>query len=412
MNVDDSNELARLLRGLGLVETNDIDEADVVHINTCSVRRKAEDKFFSFLGTQRIRKQSKPALVIGAGGCTAELRDLRAGHAELDYVIGARDPNEYFQNVERILASKFPELPIGDTAAARRSASVFQTVMRGCSNYCSYCVVPYARGHEESLPPEEIARRARIKAGEGAREITLLGQNILAYGEDLRPKKSLLDVFGAVHDLEGLIRLRFVTSHPRWVKEEFLRALSDFPKVCEQFHVPFQSGDDEILKRMNRGYTSSEYRDKIGMIRECVPGAAVSADSIVGFPGETEEQFENTMRLVEEVRPDQLYAFKYSAREGTRAAGWEDGVPREIKEQRLGRLLDLHEKISREINESLIGKTQEVMVNEEVEAGRYRGRTRTNKITDFRTGWKLKAGDVVTVRITGATPHALRGEHE
>jgi tRNA-2-methylthio-N6-dimethylallyladenosine synthase len=410
MNVDDSSGLARMLRGFGLEEAADAAGADLVHINTCSVRKKAEEKFFSFLGAQKKRKLREGRPVLGVSGCAASLHDLKSGHPELDYVIGARDPREYASGIERVVSEKFPDLPSAPARSFHSAVFAYQTVVRGCSNYCAYCVVPYARGREESIAPDEIARQVKTKIEEGAKEITLLGQNALAYGEDLDPRKSLIDAIRVVHDLPGLARLRFVTSHPRWVKADFLRALAGLPKVCENFHVPFQSGDDAVLGLMNRGYTSGEYRDKIAMIRELVPGASVSADCIVGFPRETGECFENTVKLVRDVRPDQLYAFKYSAREGTRAAAWEDDVPNSEKEARLARLLDLHEQISREINESLKGTSKEVMVAEVVAPRRYRGRTRTNKITDFTAAGELTIGDVVNVAITGATPHALRGE--
>lgn len=414
MNMDDSAELSRLLREFGLEETRDIDEADLIHINTCSVRQKAEEKFFSFLGLEKIRKQKKKDIMIGVGGCTAELIDLRAGRPEIDYVIGSRHPAEYSEIIMRAIESRFPGF-----AAARCGAhpsrfagpaSAFQTIIRGCTNCCTYCVVPRARGPEKSVPPETVARAAETRIAEGTREIILLGQDVLAYGEDLEPRRHLLDALHAVHALDGLKRLRFVTSHPRRVSDDFLRGLAELPKVCEHFHIPFQSGDDTILHKMNRGYTSAAYISKIELIRKYFPGAGITADVIVGFPGETEAQFGNTMKLIGEIRPDQLYAFKYSTRAGTPAAEWEDDVPRETKEERLARLLELEDGISRAINRNLIGAEQEVMVYENAGEGRYRGRTRTNKITDFRSGRRLEPGDIAAVKITGATPHALQGE--
>ncbi len=414
MNMDDSVEMARLLRGFGLEETHDIEAADLIHINTCSVRQKAEEKFFSFLGLQKIRKQKKKDIVIGVGGCTAELVDLRAGRPEIDYVIGSLHPAEYSDIIARAIEPRFP----GFTAARGAphpaqfagAVSSFQTVIRGCTNCCTYCVVPRARGPEKSVPPETVAREAETRIAEGAREIILLGQDVLAYGEDLEPRRHLLDALRAVHGLGGLKRLRFVTSHPRRVDDAFLRGLADLPKVCDHFHIPFQSGDDAILRRMNRGYTGAEYRSKIELIRKYFPGAGITADVIVGFPGETEARFENTMKLIEEIRPDQLYAFKYSTRAGTPAAEWEDDVPRKTKEERLARLLELEDGISRAVNRSLIGAEKEVMVYQRVQSGRFRGRTRTNKITDFKSGRELDLGEVIMVRITGATPHALQGE--
>jgi len=414
MNMDDSVELARLLRGFGLSEAPAADEADLIHINTCSVRKKAEEKFFSFLGIQSIRKRKTGAPVIGVGGCTAELIDIAVGHPEVDYVIGSRRPADYADRIRATVAARFPELTeIRESfhaAPPEGPVSSFQTVIRGCTNFCTYCVVPRARGAEASVPPEVAAREAEVRIAEGAREIILLGQDVLAYGEDLNPRLHLLDVLRAVHNLPGLRRLRFVTSHPRRINEDFLRGLAELPKVCEHFHIPFQSGDDEVLKQMNRGYTRADYIDKIRLIREYFPDASITADVIVGFPGETEAQFENTVRLVEEIQPDQLYTFKYSTRPGTRAAEWEDDVPRAEKEARLARLIDLENVISRAANRSLIGTEQEVMVNHRVNGARFRGRTRSNKITDFKSDRELELGEIVTVKISGATPHALQGE--
>ena len=411
MNMDDSAELSRMLRGFGLEESGDIEQADLIHINTCSVRKKAEDKFFSFLGLQSIRKKKKKGLVIGVGGCTAELMDVREGHPEIDYAIGSKHPRDYAEMFGGLIEARFPgAAAAGAHAVSAGPVTAFQTVIRGCTNCCSYCVVPRARGPEASVPPERARLEAESRLADGAREIILLGQDVLAYGEDLRPRLHLLDVMRAVHDLDGLARLRFVTSHPRRIDEVFLRGLAEFPKVCEHFHIPFQSGDDEILRRMNRGYTRAEYIRKVELIREYFPGAGITADVIVGFPGETEEMFMNTRRLVEELRPDQLYAFKYSTRQGTRAADWADDVPRAVKEERLARLLALEDSISRSLNESLIGKTQEVMAAEAVSEGRYRGRTRSHRIADFTSGRPIELGGVVTVKITGATPHALQGE--
>ncbi|HOO55426.1 MAG TPA: tRNA (N6-isopentenyl adenosine(37)-C2)-methylthiotransferase MiaB [bacterium] len=410
MNMEDSAELARLLLGMGMREAGSFDAADFVHINTCSIREKAEDKFFSYLGKLRQLKARRGRPVIGVGGCTPELIDIAADHPEVDYVAGSKHPSEYMEKIRAVLLSEFPELEAAVGIDAGSSISSFHTVIRGCSNYCTYCVVPYARGPEESLLPPDIADAVRIKVDAGAREIIFLGQNILAYGYDLQPRLNLLDVFSAVHDIEGLKRIRFVTSHPKWVSEEFVSGLRDFPKVCEHFHVPFQSGDDVVLKRMNRGYTSGEYIDKIKMIREYFPGAGITADVIVGFAGETEEQFSNTMKLAGEIRADQLYMFKYSVRSGTRAADWGDGVEVQEKKDRLRRLADLQGEISRSINEALIGSEQEVMITDPCGDNRYKGRTRTNKITDFTAEAEHAAGDVAGVLVTGATPHALQGK--
>jgi len=410
--MDDSVEMARVFAGLGFEETDDPREARVIHINTCAVRKKAEDKFFSFLGEQKQRRLKGEKIVIGVSGCVPELHDLSRTNPEIDYITGAGRPDEYLDIIKRAVASSASNA--GPVSAPDRGTGLFefQTVIRGCSNYCAYCVVPYARGAERSIPVDVITEEIRRKVSRGVKEITLLGQNVLAYGGDLEPRVGLIDVIRAAHEIDGLVWIRFVTSHPRWVTADFVRGVARLPKVCEYFHVPFQSGDDEVLSRMNRGYTVREYVEKMEMIRDEIPGAAISADAIVGFPGESEEQFENTLRLVEAVAPDQLYAFKYSVRPGTRAAGWEDDVPKETKERRLAALGDLHKEIARKINGKIIGSIVDVMVSEKVGDGRFRGRTRTNKITDFRTAADHKIGEVIRVGITGATPHALQGESE
>jgi len=412
MNVDDSEETARLLRGLGMTEAAREDEADLIHVNTCSVRRKAEDKFFSYLGRQRERKLERP-LVLGVSGCIPERTDLKARLPFVDYVTGSRRPADYLPELAGVLHEKFPGLNGAPAPEGPISPFAYHTVIRGCSNFCAYCVVPHVRGPEASLPPEEIFEGVRAKAAGGAKEITLLGQNVLAYGYDLEPKKHLLDIIRMIHELPGLVWIRFVTSHPAWVREEFLEGIAALPKVCGHFHVPFQSGDDEVLRRMNRGYTSAEYVATVEMIRTYYPKAGITADAIVGFPGETEAQFENTLRLVEEIRIDSIYSFKYSTREGTAAADGPDDVPEEEKKRRLAALNELQDGVSRGINEALIGKTLEVMVDGVREAGaRFQGRTRTNKMTDFTAAAEFKAGDVVSVKITGATPHGLQGMAE
>jgi tRNA-2-methylthio-N6-dimethylallyladenosine synthase len=413
MNMDDSAALARMLRSMGMAEAATAEEASLVHVNSCSVRRKAEEKMLSFLGVLRNRKKTGGSPVIfGVGGCSTELADVRAEILDADYITGAGRPQDYEAIIRNVVSERFPDLAEGAGPFQRGLTSAFQTVVRGCSNFCSYCVVPYARGPESSLSPEQVREEAAIKAEEGAREIILLGQNVLAYGLDLYPKRSLLDAIAAIHDLPGVRRVRFVTSHPKWVTKEFLSGLASLPKACGHFHTPFQSGDDEILRRMKRGYDTAYYIETLEMIRDFSPGCGISADAIVGYPGETEEQFERTLQLVARARVDQLYAFKYSPRPGTSAAERADDVPLEAKKSRLARLLDLQENISREINESLVGEIAETMVFESLGTERRRGRTRENRIVDFtiRDGVKAEPGDELRARITGASPHALKGE--
>ncbi|MEW5944766.1 MAG: tRNA (N6-isopentenyl adenosine(37)-C2)-methylthiotransferase MiaB [bacterium] len=411
MNRCDADLLARFFSAGGLAPADSPENSDLVHVHTCCVRQKAEDKFFSLLGGIRRLKTKKPSLIVGVGGCIPEKRDLAGDFPFLDYVIGAGEISRYADTLNEALHRLAPH---GFNVEPRTPSPVsrFIAVLRGCSNPCSYCVVPSVRGPEKSRTPEEVEAEAREMARAGCREITILGQNVLAYGEDLAPRRTLLDVIAALHDLPGIERLRFITSHPRWVTESFLRELKNFPKVCEHFHVPCQSGDDEILRLMNRGYSSRDYERVVSAIREHFPPSSITADVIVGFPGETDRRFRNTLALIQSVSPDSVYSFKYSPRPGTPAAALADSVPAGVKNERLRLLNELQNAISRRINDSLVGASLDVLVEETVDpaARRYRGRTRTNKIADFRAAAPLEPGEIATVRVLRATPHALIGE--
>ena len=415
MNKFDASEFERFFLENGLAPAAEPAQADVVHVLTCCVRQKAEDKFFSLLGALRNLKKKGTLKVIGVSGCIPELRDLSTSHDFVDYVIGSGAPDKYFDEIHKALSSNLgvPLVPDPDAPPVfpRSNISEFVTVMRGCTNYCTYCVVPAVRGPEQSRPVTEILADARRRLQMGAREIILLGQNALAYGADLKRPASLLDALAAIHDQPGLRRLRFVTSHPRWINEELLLGLSFLPRVCEFFHIPFQSGDNQILKRMNRKYTAEEYIEKIALIRRIFPTAGISADVIVGFPGETDAHFQNTVAIMKRVVVNQAYMFKYSPRPGTPAERMQDDVPREVKEERLAVLIDLQREISLRLNRAQIESTMEVMVDalDATDPNRYKGRTRCNRIADFTSAKKLKPGDVANVTITTATPHALVG---
>lgn len=412
MNKFDASEFERFFCERGLAPADDPARADVVHVLTCCVRQKAEDKFFSLLGALRRHKERGGVKVIGVSGCVPEVRDVPGGHPFVDYVIGSGAPEKYYDIIEQALAAALGGPHEGAPAHIPRSAlSEFVTIIRGCSNRCTYCVVPAARGPERSRSVTAIRADARRRVQAGAREIILLGQNALAYGADLTRPATLLDALAAVHDLDGLRRVRFVTSHPAWVTEDFLYGLKFLPQVCEYFHIPFQSGDDEILKRMNRRYTAAEYIEKISMIRRIFPEAGISADVIVGFPGETDAQFENTLRLMKRVVVNQAYMFKYSPRPDTPAERMGDDVPRKAKEERLAALIVTQREISLRLNRAQIESVMEVMVDtaDHKAQGRYKGRTRCNRVADFTSHKPLAQGDVVNVLIESATPHALVG---
>lgn len=436
MNKFDSAEFERFFLSLGMTEAARAEDASLVHVNTCCVRQKAEDKFFSMLGELRELKENSPGMIIGVSGCIPEVRDILKGHKYVDYAAGSRAPSRYFDEIKQLISNRpAPGARIAKRENLQASAaediaeedaadigeefpvrspvsdvSAYLTVIRGCSNMCAYCVVPRARGPEVSRPVAKIVEDAKRLIGAGAKEIILLGQNALAYGLDLSPKLSLLDAIEAVHGLPGLKRLRFVTSHPRWVNEEFLTGLKAFPLVCEHFHVPPQSGDDDILRVMGRGYTADDYAQKVAMIREHFPAAGITADLIVGFPGETDEQFENTLSMMRRVVVSAAFTFMYSPRPNTAALRMGDDVPAQKKAERLQRLNALHREISLRLNKALIESSLEVMVDAEVSEGRYKGRTRCNRIADFASDARLAPGDLLRVVVTSATPYALIGK--
>lgn len=411
MNRSDATLLADFFEGLGLRPADAPESADVVHVLTCGVRQKAEDKFFSYLGALGVMKTQRPRMVIGVGGCIPAFRDVTKDYRFVDYITGTGAPDAYEAEIIEALRRAGP-FSSESGACHASSLSEFYTVIRGCTNNCAYCVVPAARGAERSVPVDRILADVSARAAGGVREITLLGQNILAYGADLTPSAGLADALRAIHRLDGLLRIRFVTSHPVWVTPEFLEAMRGLPKVCEHFHVPFQSGDDEILNMMNRGYTAETYRNTVSLIRKYFPGAAITADAIVGFPGETEAQFANTIRLVREVEVDSLFSFKYSPRPGTAALSLRDDVSADEKKERLRGLNDLQRRISLKKNQALVGTEQEILVEETLarDVVKYRGRTRTNKVTEFTSTRELRAGDIARVRVARATPFALQGE--
>lgn len=413
MNKADATLLHEHFAGMGLRSAATEAEADVVHILTCCVRQKAEDKFFSYLGTLARMKARRPGMVVGVGGCIPALRDVRESAAAVDYTMPSGDPEAYIASLRDALDER--GIAIAPAAlSAGHGVSEFCTVMRGCTNHCSYCVVPRVRGPERSRDPVDVRKEVDARANAGVKEIILLGQNVLAYGADFQTKKTLADLLRVVHTIDGILRIRFVTSHPAWVTEDFLDAMTKLPKVCEHFHVPFQSGDDEILRRMNRKYTAEEYLRVVSNIRKYFPHAGITADAIVGFPGETEAQFENTLRLIRDAQVDSIFSFKYSVRPDTNAARHEDDVPVEEKKERLRRLNALQRGIALKRNQALVGNTQEVMVEETLgkDVVKYRGRTRANKVAEFAAGRELGIGDVVRVKVLRATAYALQGELE
>jgi tRNA-2-methylthio-N6-dimethylallyladenosine synthase len=409
MNEADSAKLAAGLARLGYQEASRPEEADLAVVNTCVVRQKAEDRAISYLGYLRHLKERKnPGLRIAVMGCLVgpKVDELKARLPFVD--IWARP-----QDFDAILRELVPESDLGgefwpETFPEPRGPTAYVPVIHGCDKFCTYCIVPYRRGRERSRPIADVQREVRYLCSRGVREVTLLGQTVEAYGHDLPDRPDLGDLMAAIHDTPGLERIRFLTSYPRDMTERIVRRVAELPKVCEYFNIPVQSGDDAVLARMRRGYTVAEYLEKIDLIRGLVPGAAITTDVIVGFCGETEEEFQHTLDLLARVRFDKVHVAAYSPRPGTIA--WrrmEDDVPHHEKMRRLRAVEELQENIARQLNEALVGTVQEVLVEGE-RGGKLYGRTRTNKLVHFPG--QAQPGQMVSVRIERASPWSLQGE--
>lgn len=428
MNKADSERMAGILEDMGYLFTEDPYDADLVLYNTCTIRDNAEQKVYSYLGRQARRKQTKPDLTLIVAGCVAqqEGESLLRRVPELDLIMGPQHANrlqellEQVNNGSQIVATE-PIHIVEDITKPRRDSTVtaWVNVIYGCNEHCTYCVVPGVRGTEQSRYPEAIRAEMEDLARQGFKEVTLLGQNIDAYGRDLpgttpegRNLYTLTDLLHYVHDVEGIDRIRFATSHPRYFTERLIKACKDLPKVCEHFHIPFQSGDNDILKAMRRGYTHEKYRRIIDTIREYMPDASISADAIVAFPGETEEQFENTLKLVEDIGFDQLNTAAYSPRPNTPAATWDNQLSEEVKGDRLQRLNHLVSQKAAERSQRYAGRIEEVLVEDQnpKNPSQVMGRTRGNRLTFFAGDINELKGKTVEVKITEVRPFSLTGE--
>jgi tRNA-2-methylthio-N6-dimethylallyladenosine synthase len=428
MNKADSERMAGILENMGFEWSEDPNQADIILYNTCTIRDNAEQKVYSYLGRQAKRKHEKPDLTLIVAGCVAqqEGETLLRRVPELDLVMGPQHANRLQDLLQQVfegnqVVATEPIHIMEDITKPRRDSTVtaWVNVIYGCNERCTYCVVPNVRGVEQSRTPKAIRAEIEELGRQGYKEITLLGQNIDAYGRDLpgvtpegRHQHTFTDLLYFVHDVPGIERLRFATSHPRYFTERLIRACAELPKVCEHFHIPFQSGDNEVLKRMARGYTQEKYRRIIDTIRKYIPDAAISADAIVGFPGETEQQFQNTLKLVEDIGFDQLNTAAYSPRPGTPAAQWSDQIDEEVKSDRLQRLNHLVATKAAERSQRYLGRIEEVLVEDQnpKDKTQVMGRTRTNRLTFFTGDINQLKGKLVKVKITEARAFSLTGE--
>lgn len=439
MNVYDANQIAGVLAPLGYTGTDAIESADLVIVNTCTIREKAEQKAFSFLGRLAKIKIINPNLIVAVGGCVAQQEGeaILKRMPHVDLVFGTHAIFRLPEMVRRIESSRcrIVDVRLSDTVnaddplvgpASVSQVSAFVTIMRGCDNFCTYCVVPHVRGREASRQPERIIEEIRMLVEQGVREVTLLGQNVNSYGN----KEGLCnfaELLAQVDDVAGLNRIRFTTSHPKDLSEELIRAFGRLEKLCHHIHLPVQSGDDGILSRMNRKYTRNTYLEKIAGLRAACPDIAITSDFIVGFPGETEFQFQATLDLIETVRYDGLFAFMYSDRPSAPAAAFSGKIAESVKKERLQALLDLQEKITKEKHQAMVGRTLQILVegpsrglkSDDTDGAsplvQWSGRASSNHIVHFDVPEDLLAkkelltGTFADIMIEGAHAHSLWG---
>jgi tRNA-2-methylthio-N6-dimethylallyladenosine synthase len=424
MNEEDSEKLAGMLRSMDYEETLFRDKADVIIFNTCAVRENAELKVYGNLGALKALKKQNPDMILAVCGCMMQQKgvpeEILRKYKQVDIVFGTHNAHKFPEYLERArtenvqvceIYEKETEIVEGIPIVRDSSVKAYVTIMYGCNNFCTFCVVPYVRGRERSRKPEDILNEIRQLVARGYKEVTLLGQNVNSYGLNLEESISFAELLRWVNEVEGLERVRFMTSHPKDIHEDVIRAISECDKVVEQVHLPVQSGSDRLLKKMNRNYTREKYMAIVDELKRKIPDVALTTDIIVGFPGETEEDFLETLRLVEEVKYDSAYTFIYSRRKYTPADRMEEQVPEDIKHDRFNRLVEVINRNSIAINKTYQDKTVEVLVegksknNEEF----MQGRTRTGKAVNF-PGDETLTGKLVQVRITQARSFSLMGE--
>ena len=425
MNVHDSEKIAGIFAEAGHEESAGKGDADVIVLNTCSIREKAEQKFYSDLGRLKKAKLNNPALKIAVAGCIAQQEgkklfkrfpyiDFIFGPNNIDslqkFITGKSAPSLNFQNSTFIdLNPDYPSmiLPIKRAGGVRAWVSI----MYGCDNFCAYCVVPYTRGRERSRPLSDIIKEAEQLVVDGFSEIYLLGQNVNSYGKTLDEAIDFPDLLYRLHEIKGIERIRFVTSHPKDFSEKLIKAMQILPKVCKHMHLPIQTGSDNVLTLMNRKYTYDAYKEKIDLLSSNVPEIAITTDIIVGFPGETDEDFRLTIKALKEIEYDGIYAFKYSKRPGTKALELSGHLDEKVKSKRHSEILKLQEKITYTKNKSLEGKIVEILVEgtSDTDKEKLTGRTTTNKIVNY-AGERSDIGKLINVKILNAKMHSLYGE--
>ncbi len=422
MNVRDSETIAGLLEAAGYSEGTGSKNVGLIVMNTCGVRHSAENKVFGKLGELKNLKRSQPDLLIAVGGCMAQIPEARQTLKKLgvDVIFGTHNIHELPMLIEEALTGQKAVSSIYDIEGEVREnlpvvrkpgLSAFVNIMYGCNNYCSYCIVPFTRGRERSRQPHDIMAEIYHLRDQGYKEVTLLGQNVNSYGRGLEKNVDFADLLELVNHVAGIERIRFTTSHPKDMSEKLIDAIAVLDKVCEHVHVPLQAGSNSILEKMNRAYTREHYLELTNRIRERIPGVAITTDLIVGFPGETDNDFLDTLDMVEKVRFDAAFTFMYSPRSGTKAAQMQEHLELDEKRKRLLKLNDVQYQIATEINRQLEGQVQEILVEgpSKTNPEKLTGRTRTNRIVIFSAPSDL-TGKVINVRITEARTFSMFGE--
>ncbi len=429
MNEHDTEKIAGVLSGMGYSLTDSPDKADMVILNTCSVREKAEFKCYSDLGRINELKKSRPDLIIGVGGCVAQQEGTKIVKKApyVDLVFGTDNIADIPGLLEKRLRRSSEKV---STARRRRKylnnasdvnvvsfkrshpVKAWVGIVDGCDKFCTFCVVPFTRGRERSRQPDDICNEIRALAATGYKEVTLLGQNVDSYGKDLCSGTSLADLLTMINDIEGLERIRFVTSHPADFDDKLIDAISSLSKVCENVHLPLQSGSDAVLERMKRNYTLRSYREKIKKLRDAIPGISITTDIITGFPGETDEDFDHTMDALTEISYDAAFAFQYSKRPYSPARLYEDQVPLTVGRERLNKVIDFQNSITLLKNQECIGSEFDILIEGESKKDRrmLTGRTRTNRLVHLPKDPGIQTGNILRVKIISATLSALTGE--
>ena len=423
MNISDAERMEGQLATLGYERTEDMARADLILLNTCCVRETAEDKVYGKIGEIKHIKRANPALIFGITGCMAQKEGealiRRAPH--IDFVLGTNKVHELKATVRRLESARrgpvvdvlLGDAPLPENVPIERTGrlSAWVPIMYGCNNFCTYCIVPYVRGREHSRRPEDVVREVEEAAAQGFKEITLLGQNVNSYGKDHKIA-SFAELLLMVDAVKGVERVRYMTSHPKDLSDAVIDAVRQGRHICPHFHLPVQHGSDRILRAMNRVYRKDAYRSLVERIRAAVPDASLTTDLIVGFPGETEEDFGELLDFLREIRYDAAYTFLYSKRSGTPAAMMEEQVEDSVKKERLHRLMEVQNEISLEKNAALKGTVQEVLAEgpSRTDEDVWTGRTGTNKIVLWRKKGHETEGDIVRVRITQPQTWVLKGE--